>query len=99
MRLFLAALVLGASALPASAQWLERPWPGIPIVKIVGAAVEGGLGATGLDAGAPRPLVAQSQTLFEGLGLGYQFIVDDRGVATDVVEIHVSGPYRFPRQR
>ena len=45
-----------------------------------------------------RPLVPQSQTLFEGLGLGYQFIVDDKGVATDVVEIHVSGPWRFPRQ-
>jgi hypothetical protein len=46
-----------------------------------------------------RPLVPQSQTLFEGLGLGYQFIVDDKGVATDVVEIHISGPYRFARQR
>jgi hypothetical protein len=45
-----------------------------------------------------RPLVPQSQTLFEGLGLGYQFIVDDKGVATDVEEIHVSGPWRFPRQ-
>ena len=40
-----------------------------------------------------------SQTHFEGLGLGYQFIVDDKGVATDLVEIHISGPYRFPRQR
>jgi hypothetical protein len=46
-----------------------------------------------------RPLVPQSQTLFEGLGLGYQFIVDDKGVATDVVEIHITGPYRFARQR
>jgi hypothetical protein len=68
------------------------------IATIVGR-VEGGLGAAGLEDGAPRPLVAQSQTLFEGLGLGYQFIVDDKGVATDLVEIHVSGPYRFPRQR
>jgi len=30
-----------------------------------------------------RPLVPQSQTVFEGLGLGYQFIVDDKGAATD----------------
>jgi len=45
-----------------------------------------------------RPLVPQSQTLFEGLGLGYQFILDEKGAATDVVEIHISGPYRFPRQ-
>jgi len=47
----------------------------------------------------PRTLIPQSQTLFEGLGLGYQFIVDDKGVATAVVEIHVSGPYKYPRQR
>ena len=47
----------------------------------------------------PRTLVRQSQTLFEGLGLGYQFVVDDKGVATAVVEIHVSGPYKYARQR
>ncbi|MBI3047969.1 MAG: hypothetical protein HYY76_06620 [Acidobacteria bacterium] len=69
------------------------------IARIVGASVDGGLGAAGLDEGAARPLVPQSQTLFEGLGLGYQFIVDDKGVATDIVEIHVSGNYRFTRQR
>jgi hypothetical protein len=45
-----------------------------------------------------RPLVPRSPTLFEGLGLGYQFIVGDKGIATDVVEIHISGPYRYPRQ-
>ena len=45
-----------------------------------------------------RPLVALSQTLFEGLGLGYQFIVDDKGVASAVVEVHISGPYRYARQ-
>ena len=56
-------------------------------------------GAAGLDEGAPRPLVPQSQTLFEGLGLGYRFIVDDTGVATDLMVIHVSGDYRYSRQR
>ena len=30
MRLFLASLVLFAGSVPASAQWLDRPWPGIP---------------------------------------------------------------------
>ena len=39
-----------------------------------------------------------SQTLFEGLGIGYEFIVDDKGLATALVEIHISGPYRYPRQ-
>jgi hypothetical protein len=69
------------------------------IAKIVGEAVEGGLGAAGLEDGAERPLVPQSQTVFEGLGLGYQFIVDDKGVATDLVVIHISGPYKYSRQR
>ena len=71
------------------------------IATIVGARVEveGGLGAAGLDAGALRPLVPLSQTLFEGLGLGYQFIVDANGVATDLVVIHISGPYTFSRER
>ena len=70
------------------------------MVKIVGAAqIEGGLGTAGLDPDAPQPLLARSQTLFEGLGLGFQFIVDDKGVVTDLVEIHISGPYKFPRQK
>jgi hypothetical protein len=70
------------------------------IAKIVGGdAIEGGLGAIGLDEGAPRPLVALSQTVFEGLGLGYRFIVDDKGVATDLIVIHISGPYKYARQR
>ena len=68
------------------------------IATIVGPNVEGGLGAAGLDDGAPRPLVPQSQTVFEGLGLGYQFIVDGKGVATDLVVIHISGPYKYARQ-
>ena len=70
------------------------------MVKIVGAAeIEGGLGIVGLDPDAPQPLVPRSQTLFEGLGLGFQFVVDDRGAVTDVVEIHISGPYKFARER
>ena len=68
--------------------------------KMEGAAdIEGGLGAPGLDLGAPFPLVPRSQTLFEGVGLGFQFVVDDKGVVTDLVEIHISGPYKFPRRR
>jgi len=56
-------------------------------------------GGDDVDAGNARPLVPVSPTLFEGVGLGYQFVVDDKGVATAVVEIHISGPYRYPRQR
>ena len=66
---------------------------------IVGIYSGGGLGAPGLDEGAPRPLVPRSETLFEGLGLGYRFIVNDEGVATDLMVIHVSGDYQYSRQR
>ena len=69
------------------------------IAKIVGEPIEGGLGAVGLDEDAARPLVPLSQTKFEGLGLGFQFVVDDKGAVTDLVEIHISGPYKFPRQK
>ena len=48
--------------------------------------------------GDAQRLVARSQTLFEGT-LGYRFEVDDTGVATHVTEIHVSGGYRYQRQR
>ncbi|MSO81854.1 MAG: hypothetical protein EXQ53_00960 [Acidobacteria bacterium] len=48
--------------------------------------------------GETQRVFPRTQTLFES-GLGYQFIVGDKGVATDVVEIHVSGGYRYPRQR
>jgi hypothetical protein len=57
------------------------------------------IGAAAVDGGDMRPLIPLSQTLFEGLGIGYRFIVDDKGVATDVVEIHNSGEQRFPRDK
>jgi len=69
------------------------------IATIVGAYDAVGLGAAGLDEGAPRLLVPRSQTLFEGLGLGYRFIVNDEGVATDLMVIHVTGDYQYSRQR
>ena len=55
-------------------------------------------GRAAVDGGEIRPLVPQSQTVFDGVGIAYQFIVDDKGVATDLIEIHISGPQRFPKQ-
>jgi hypothetical protein len=60
------------------------------IAKIIGAA--------GVDGGETRPLIPRSQTVFEGLGIGYRFIVDDKGNATALEEIHISGDSRFARQ-
>ena len=70
------------------------------MVKIVGAAdIEGGLGTAGLNPDAAQPLIPRSQTLFEAFGLGFQFIVDDKGAVTDLVEIHITGSAGFPRER
>ncbi len=70
------------------------------MAKIVGAAdIEGGLGTAGLNPDDPQPLLARSDTLFEAFGLGFQFVVNDKGVVTDLVEIHISGPYKFPREK
>jgi hypothetical protein len=55
-------------------------------------------GRAAVDGGEIRPLIPQSQTVFDGVGIAYQFIVDDKGVATDLMEIHISGPQRFPKQ-
>jgi hypothetical protein len=55
-------------------------------------------GGDDVDVGNARPLVPVSQTLFEGVGLGYEFVVGDKGSASAVVETHISGPYRYPRQ-
>jgi hypothetical protein len=69
------------------------------IAKIVGEPIEGGLGAVGLDEEAVRPLIPLTQTKFEGLGLGYEFVVDANGVVTDLIATHISGPYKFARKR
>lgn len=69
------------------------------VATVVGAYDAIGLGAAGLEPGVPRRLVPRSETLFDGLGLGYRFMVNDAGVATDLMVIHVTGDYRYARQR
>ena len=55
-------------------------------------------GRAAVDGGEMRPLIPQTDTVFDGAGIVYQFIVDDKGVATGLDEIHISGPERFPKQ-
>jgi len=66
---------------------------------IVGDYTQSGLGAAGLDEGATRLLMPLSETLFEGLGLNYEFVVDEEGEATALIVTHVSGDYVYSRQR
>jgi len=45
-------------------------------------------------------LLAQSETMFSGFfGLGISWIVDSQGVPTHLLEMHVSGNYRFVRAK
>jgi hypothetical protein len=46
----------------------------------------------------PQRLVPQSETSFSG-ALGYSFIRDKQGMATDVVEMHVTGDYTLHREK
>ncbi|HXD21202.1 MAG TPA: hypothetical protein VN654_29525 [Vicinamibacterales bacterium] len=61
------------------------------IAKITGRAA--------VDGGEMRPLVPQSQTVFDGVGIIYEFVVDDKGMATALMEIHISGPQKFPKEK
>jgi hypothetical protein len=62
--------------------------------------VDGELLATPFMGRDKRPLVAESDTMFlSAEGLAYQFVRDQNGLVTDLVEIHVSGNYLYKRQR
>ena len=67
------------------------------IATIVSAYSALGLGAAGLEAGVPRALVPLSETLFDGLGLGYRFIINDDGEVESFIISHVSGDYTYSR--
>jgi len=56
-----------------------------------------GLGAAGLESGVPRKLVPLSETLFDGVGLGYRFVVNDNGDVESFIISHVSGDYTYTR--
>jgi hypothetical protein len=62
--------------------------------------VDGEVLATGFMGRDKRPLVAESDTQFlSAEGLAYQFVRDQNGRVTHLVEIHVSGNYPYKRQR
>jgi hypothetical protein len=72
--------------------YLERP-------RTVEVTLSGGTLFIALNGGEKRPIVAQSETGFSGTGLTYQFIRDDHGIATHVIESRVSGDYKYERQK
>src|SRR5579864_5576550 len=75
-----------------SGMYLERP-------RTVEVTFSGGKLLVSVNGGPSQPIVPQSETNFSGTGLSYKFIRDDHGMATDLVEGHISGDYKFPRQK
>ena len=67
--------------------------------RTVEVSLSGDSLSVAVNGGPKRPLIPQSETRFSGTGLSYEFIRDGRGMATDVVEGHVSGDYKFARQK
>ena len=72
--------------------WARRP-------RVVEITLSGDTLFVSVAGGEPQRLLPQSETSFSGAGLGYNFIRDDHGVATDVMEVRVSGDYKLQRQK
>ncbi len=52
-----------------------------------------------VNGGPNQRIFPQSETSFSGTGLLYRFIRDDHGIATHIIEGHVSGEYSYQRQK
>src|SRR5579864_4991326 len=68
-------------------------------LRTVEVSLSGDSLSVAVDGGPRRPLIPQSETTFAGTGLSYRFIPGEQGIATDVVEVHVSGDYTYARQK
>jgi hypothetical protein len=75
--------------------WGVGPHPRIIEITVS----DGGLTAE-LKGRGKTQLTAQSETRFAGFfGLGINFVTDGQGVPTHLLEMHVSGNYRFQREK
>jgi hypothetical protein len=52
-----------------------------------------------VNGGPKQRVFPQSETSFSGTGLIYRFIRDEHGIATHIIEGHVSGDYKYERQK
>ncbi len=67
--------------------------------RAIEVTFSGGTLFVALNGGPKQAVVPQSETSFSGTGLTYEFIRDKSGIATHIVEGHVSGDYKYERQR
>jgi hypothetical protein len=81
-----------------SYQELDLWGPG-PHPRVINITVSDGVLFAELN-GRKAQLVAQSDTRFSGFfGLGISFVMDSQGVLSHLLEMHVSGNYRFTRTK
>jgi hypothetical protein len=67
-------------------------------LRTVEVTFSGGTLFIAVNGGPKQPIFPQSETSFSGTGLVYQFTRDGQGIATEIVEGHVSGDYKYERQ-
>lgn len=72
-------------------------WAGRPRVVVVTLS-EGSL-FVAADGREQQPLYPRSPVKFNGAGLAYEFVRDEHGAATHVIETHASGDYKYERQQ
>jgi hypothetical protein len=68
-------------------------------LRIAEVTFSGGTLFIALNGGPRQPLVPQSEISFSGTGLTYKVIRDDQGIATHLIEGHISGDYDYQRQK
>jgi hypothetical protein len=73
---------------------LARPRPRVVEITLTGDTLFVSVGG-----GEPQGIVPQSDTLFSGTSMGYRFIRNAEGIATDLVEMRVAGDFTLHRQK
>ena len=95
LRLQLASFELNAGAYQEQDQWGPGPHP-----RIIEVTVSDGKLFAELKGRGKVQLIAQTETRFTGFfNWGIDFVRDAQGVPTHLLEMHVSGNYRYPRQK
>jgi hypothetical protein len=67
--------------------------------RTVEVSFTGGALFISVNGGPKQRIFPQSETSFSGTGLIYRFIRDEHGIATHIIEGHVSGDYKYERQK
>ena len=67
--------------------------------RTVEVTFAGGTLFVSLNGGPKQPIFPQSETSFTGTGLIYRFVRDKQGIATNLIESHISGDYTYERQK